>query len=196
MNKKQKTKTKSPKKTRVIHVDTLARVEGEGALYVKMHGDKVQDVQLKIFEPPRFFESFLRGRAYSEAPDITARICGICPIAYQMSAVHAVENALASPSTRPYASCAGSSTAENGSRATRFTSTCSMRPTSWVTRTRSEWPKTILRMSSAACGSRNPATRSSSCLAAARFIPINVKVGGFYKLPSKADAAALCERLK
>ena len=51
------------------------------------------DVQLKIFEPPRFFEAFLRGRAYSEAPDITARICGICPVAYQMSAVHAMEDA-------------------------------------------------------------------------------------------------------
>ena len=51
------------------------------------------DVKLKIFEPPRFFEAFLRGRAYSEAPDITARICGICPVAYQMSAVHAMEDA-------------------------------------------------------------------------------------------------------
>ncbi len=40
-----------------------------------------------IFEPPRFFEAFLRGRAYTEAPDITARICGICPVAYQMSSV-------------------------------------------------------------------------------------------------------------
>ena len=44
------------------------------------------DVELRIFEPPRFFEAFLRGRSYTEAPDITARICGICPVAYQMSA--------------------------------------------------------------------------------------------------------------
>ena len=35
----------------------------------------------------------MRGRAYSEAPDIAARICGICPVAYQMSAIHAMENA-------------------------------------------------------------------------------------------------------
>ena len=79
---------------RTIHVDTLARVEGEGALYIKMAGDRVADVKLKIYEPPRLFEAFLRGRHYSEAPDITARICGICPIAYQMSAVHAIERAL------------------------------------------------------------------------------------------------------
>jgi len=79
---------------RTITVDTLARVEGEGALYIKMAGDRVADVKLRIYEPPRLFEAFLRGRHFSEAPDITARICGICPIAYQMSAVHAIERAL------------------------------------------------------------------------------------------------------
>jgi len=79
---------------RTIKVDTLARVEGEGALYIKMAGDRVSDVKLKIYEPPRLFEAFLRGRHFSEAADITARICGICPIAYQMSAVHAIERAL------------------------------------------------------------------------------------------------------
>ena len=51
------------------------------------------DVQLRIFEPPRFFEAFLRGRAWTEPPDITARICGICPVAYQMSSCLAIEDA-------------------------------------------------------------------------------------------------------
>ena len=81
-------------KTRSIKVDYLARVEGEGALYVRVKNDTVEDVQLKIFEPPRFFEAFMRGRQYTVAPDITARICGICPVAYQMSSVHAMEDAL------------------------------------------------------------------------------------------------------
>lgn len=80
--------------SRTIRVDTLARVEGEGSLYIKLVGERVADVKLKIYEPPRMFEAFLRGRHFSEAPDITARICGICPIAYQMSAVHAIERAL------------------------------------------------------------------------------------------------------
>lgn len=80
--------------TTTIKVDYLARVEGEGALHVKVKGDRITDVKLKIFEPPRLFEGFLRGRHYTEAPDITARICGICPIAYQMSSVHALERAL------------------------------------------------------------------------------------------------------
>lgn len=81
-------------KTRTIKADYLARVEGEGGLYVKIRNDQVADVALRIFEPPRFFEAFLRGRSYREVPDITARICGICPIAYQMSSVHALEQAL------------------------------------------------------------------------------------------------------
>jgi len=81
-------------KNKTIKVDYLARVEGEGALYIKIKEGTVSDVRLKIFEPPRFFEAFLRDRDLKEAPDITARICGICPVAYQMSAVHAMENAL------------------------------------------------------------------------------------------------------
>jgi coenzyme F420-reducing hydrogenase alpha subunit len=79
---------------KTIRVDTLARVEGEGSLYIKLVGERVADVKLKIYEPPRLFEAFLRGRHFSEAADITARICGICPVAYQMSAVHAIERAL------------------------------------------------------------------------------------------------------
>jgi sulfhydrogenase subunit alpha len=76
---------------KTLKVDYLARVEGEGGLYVKVKDDRVTDVKLKIFEPPRFFEAFLRGRHYTEPPDITARICGICPVAYQMSSAHALE---------------------------------------------------------------------------------------------------------
>ncbi|MEP7355695.1 MAG: Ni/Fe hydrogenase subunit alpha [Anaerolineales bacterium] len=78
---------------RRINVDYLARVEGEGALRVKIVDDQVTEVQLNIFEPPRFFEAFLRGRDSQEVVDIVSRICGICPVAYQMSAVHALEKA-------------------------------------------------------------------------------------------------------
>ncbi|HOZ07317.1 MAG TPA: Ni/Fe hydrogenase subunit alpha, partial [candidate division Zixibacteria bacterium] len=66
-------------KNRTITVDMLARVEGEGGLTVRVKQDKVTEVRFNIFEPPRFFEAFLRNRRFSEAPDITARICGICP---------------------------------------------------------------------------------------------------------------------
>jgi coenzyme F420-reducing hydrogenase alpha subunit len=60
---------------------------------VKIANGRVEDVRLRIYEPPRFFEAFLRGRAFTEAPDITARICGICPVAYQMSSCRAMERA-------------------------------------------------------------------------------------------------------
>jgi coenzyme F420-reducing hydrogenase alpha subunit len=79
--------------SRTLKVDALARVEGEGAMTVRVRKGRVADVQLRIYEPPRFFEAFLRGRAYTEPPDITARICGICPVAYQMSACRAIEDA-------------------------------------------------------------------------------------------------------
>ncbi|SKA27836.1 Ni/Fe hydrogenase subunit alpha [Consotaella salsifontis] len=79
---------------RVIKVDALARVEGEGALYVRVRNNEIRDLKFRIYEPPRFFEGLLRGRMYSDAPDITARICGICPVAYIMGASHAMEAAL------------------------------------------------------------------------------------------------------
>jgi sulfhydrogenase subunit alpha len=84
--------SQSPR-TRTIRTDYLARVEGEGAMYVRLDGNDVKEVKLRIYEPPRFFEAMLRGRAFTEAPDITSRICGICPIAYQISALRAIEDA-------------------------------------------------------------------------------------------------------
>ena len=51
--------------TRTIRTEALARVEGEGAMYVRIRGDEVLDVKLRIYEPPRFFEALLRGRAFT-----------------------------------------------------------------------------------------------------------------------------------
>jgi coenzyme F420-reducing hydrogenase alpha subunit len=79
--------------TRTILVEALSRVEGEGALTLVLSGEQVIDARLRLYEPPRLFEALLVGRAAAEAPDLTARICGICPVAYQMSACHAIEDA-------------------------------------------------------------------------------------------------------
>lgn len=78
---------------RTLRVATLTRVEGEGALNVTLKDGMLDSVELNIYEPPRFFEAFLRGRAHTEPPDLTARICGICPVAYQLSACNAIEDA-------------------------------------------------------------------------------------------------------
>ncbi|MBJ7338150.1 Ni/Fe hydrogenase subunit alpha [Mycolicibacterium sp.] len=79
--------------TRTLTVGALTRVEGEGALHVTLTDGAVERVELNIYEPPRFFEAFLRGRFYTEPPDLTARVCGICPVAYQISACNAIEDA-------------------------------------------------------------------------------------------------------
>jgi sulfhydrogenase subunit alpha len=78
-----------------IRLPVLARVEGEGSLELDINDGRIEQLKLHIFEPPRMFEKFLEGREYTEVPDMVARICGICPVAYQMSAVHAIESVFA-----------------------------------------------------------------------------------------------------
>ncbi|WP_457642463.1 Ni/Fe hydrogenase subunit alpha [Persephonella sp.] len=74
-------------------IEVLTRVEGEGKIWIETENGKIQNVILNIFEPPRFIEGILRGKSYKVIPDITARICGICPVAYQISGVQAIEDA-------------------------------------------------------------------------------------------------------
>ncbi|HUI43968.1 MAG TPA: Ni/Fe hydrogenase subunit alpha [Terriglobia bacterium] len=183
-------------KTRTIKVETLARVEGEGGLHVTVKGDAVTGVKLRIYEPPRFFEAFLRGRDFREAPDITARICGICPIAYQMSAVHALEDAFGVR-------------VEGALRDLRRLIYCG----EWIEshtlhvymlhapdflgyqdsiRLAQDHPEEVKR------GLRlKKAGNQIVTLVGGREIhPINVKVGGFYKVPTKAELATLVEPLQ
>lgn len=80
------------RKTLQINVPALARVEGEGALDLRIEDGSITDLRLRIYEPPRFFEKFLEGRSHQDVIDSVARICGICPVAYQMSAVQAIES--------------------------------------------------------------------------------------------------------
>ena len=80
------------KETIKINVPVLVRVEGEGALELSIENQQITDLKLRIYEPPRYFEKFLEGRNYYDVPDTVARICGICPVAYQMSASHAIES--------------------------------------------------------------------------------------------------------
>ena len=189
-------KKAKPMKSRSIKVDYLARVEGEGALHVKIRGKKVTDVKLRIFEPPRFFEAFLRGRHFTEAPDITARICGICPVAYQMSSVHAMEDA-----------CGVSVTGQL--RALRRLLYCGEWIESHALHVYMLHAPDFLGYADAIqIAKDHPAVVQKALklkkigndlvtLIGGREIhPINVKVGGFYKVPSREDLNALSERLK
>ncbi len=184
------------KNTKTIKVDYLARVEGEGALFIKIKDNELQDCKLKIFEPPRFFEAFLQGRHFTEAPDITARICGICPIAYIMSSIHAMERILG---------------IEVGGqlRELRRLIYCGEWIESHVLHVfmlhapdflgyqdaiqlagdKPELVKMALRLKKAG----NELVR---LLGGREIHPINNKVGGFYKVPEKQDFAPLLEELK
>jgi coenzyme F420-reducing hydrogenase alpha subunit len=183
-------------KTKTINVDLLARVEGEGALYVKVMGDEVTDVALRIFEPPRFFEAFLRGRSYEEVPDITSRICGICPIAYQMSAAHAIEDAFGI-------------TVSGQLRALRRLIYCGEWIESHVLHIYMLHAPDFLGYADAIAMAKDhraiverglqlkKAGNEIIALLGGRAIhPINVRVGGFYKAPSKQELMPLAERLK
>jgi coenzyme F420-reducing hydrogenase alpha subunit len=183
-------------KNKTIKVDYLARVEGEGSLFVKISGKNVTDLKLKIFEPPRFFEAFLRGRHFTEAPDITARICGICPIAYQMSAVHAMEEICGVKVNGPI-------------RELRRLIYCG------------EWIEShalhiymlhapdflgyddAIQMAKDHAGIVHRGLRMKkignnimTLLGGREIHPINVRVGGFYKVPRKQELATLVDDLK
>jgi coenzyme F420-reducing hydrogenase alpha subunit len=183
-------------KRRTIKVDYLARVEGEGALLVKLKDDEVTDVKLKLFEPPRFFEAFLRGRAFTEAPDITARICGICPIAYQMGSVHAMESICGVSVDGPL-------------RELRRLIYCG----EWIEshalhiymlhapdflgyedaiQVAGDHPEIVKR------GLRLKKTGNElmTLLGGREIHPVNVRVGGFYKVPEKRDFDALVDELE
>jgi sulfhydrogenase subunit alpha len=182
--------------SKTIRVDYLARVEGEGALYVKIKENKVIDVKLKIFEPPRFFEAFLRGRSFTEAPDITARICGICPIAYQMSSCHAMEDACGVR-------------VDGQLRALRRLIYCGEWIESHVLHVAMLHAPDFLGYESAIHMAKDhPDLVQKSLklkkignelvafLGGREIHPINVRVGGFYKVPTKSELQSLVEDLK
>ncbi|RDH44119.1 Ni/Fe hydrogenase subunit alpha [Zooshikella ganghwensis] len=79
------------KRTIKLNVPFITRLEGEGALELSAQGDTIEKLHLKIFEPPRLFEKFLEGKSYKDVPDLNARICGICPMAYQLTSIQAIE---------------------------------------------------------------------------------------------------------
>ncbi len=183
-------------KTRTVNIDYLSRVEGETSLYIEANDGKVTAAQLQIFEPPRFFEAFLRGRDFMEAPDITARICGICPIAYQMSATHAMENALGVQ-------------VDDSIRALRRLLYCG----EWIEShalhifmlhapdflgykdvigMAADYPEQVKQ----GLEIKKAGNSLAAFLGGREIHPVNVRVGGFYHAPRKRDFAALAEQLK
>lgn len=183
-------------KSKSIKVDFLARVEGEGGLHLKIKGNRVTEARLNIFEPPRFFEAFLRGRNFTEVPDITARICGICPIAYQMSSCHALEQACGV-------------TVDGQLRELRRLIYCG----EWIEshalhiyflhapdflgyQDVLEMAKDHGELVTKALRLKKIGNELMTLLGGREIHPINVRVGGFYKVPTKAELKRMIEPLE
>ena len=183
-------------KNRTIKVDYLARVEGEGALLIKTKSGQVSDVKLRIFEPPRFFEAFLRGRKYSEAPDITARICGICSVAYQMSSVHAMENAFGITvngqlrELRRLLYCG--EWIESHALHIYFLHAPDFLGYDDAIQLAKDYPNVVQK----ALQLKKAGNDIVALLGGREIHPINVKVGGFYRVPTRRELAPLAEKLK
>jgi coenzyme F420-reducing hydrogenase alpha subunit len=190
-------KAKSKKTlTRTIQVDELSRVEGEGALFVRIKDGEIKECKFRIVEPPRFFEAFLRGRSYMEVPDITARICGICPMAYLMGAQQAMEMALGIQITQPI-------------RDLRRLMYCGEWIESHVLHAAMLHAPDFLGLDDVL---KLAATNKDVVVNALRLKklgndileviggraihPINTRVGGFYKIPSKKALRGLMDELK
>jgi sulfhydrogenase subunit alpha len=181
---------------RTIRTDYLARVEGEGAMTVQLRDGRVEHVELRIFEPPRFFEALLRGRSFAETPDITARICGICPVAYQTSAVNAIENLCGVEVSEPI-------------RQLRRLLYCGEWIESHALHIYMLHAPDFLGYAGAVELARDAPAAVERGLALKRtgnelmtvvggreIHPINVRVGGFYRAPSRRELRALVEPLE
>lgn len=76
---------------RRITIDPVTRLEGHGKIEVFL--DDTGEVDRAYFQVPelRGFEKFVEGRPVEEMPQITSRICGVCPTAHHMAATKALD---------------------------------------------------------------------------------------------------------
>jgi sulfhydrogenase subunit alpha len=181
---------------RTLAAAGLARVEGEGAMHVRVSDGRVEEVRLDIYEPPRFFEAFLRGRSYTEPPDITARICGICPVAYQTSACWAIEAACGASLPDPLGNLrrllyCGEWISSHALHVYMLHAPDFLGYPGAVELAR-DHPEIVERGLSL----RRVANSVMETVGGRSVHPVNVRVGGFYRAPSADELAPLAEQLR
>ena len=183
--------TPPDERRRTVSVQGLARVEGEGSLRVEVRDGRVEDVELRIFEPPRFFEAFLRGRRATEAPDLTARICGICPVAYQMSACAAVEDALGISVDRGIADLRRLLYCGEWMQSHSLHVHMLHAPDFLGCQDAVEMAQKHRPAFERGLAMKKMGNRIMEAIGGRAIHPVNVKVGGFYRAPSRAEVATL-----
>jgi NAD-reducing hydrogenase large subunit len=88
-------------KTRTITISPVTRIEGHAKITIQLDAaGNVADTQFHVVEF-RGFEKFCEGRFFAEMPQITARICGICPVSHLLASVKACDAVLGVPIPRP-----------------------------------------------------------------------------------------------
>ncbi len=181
---------------RTLLTEALARVEGEGAMYVRIAGDDVEAVELRIYEPPRFFEALLRGRDFTEAPDITARICGICPVAYQLSACAAIEDACGAEVTEPIERLrrliyCGEWVESHGLHVAMLHAPDFLGYDNAIAMSR-DHPGVVER----ALRVKKAGNAIVELVGGRAIHPVNVRVGGFHRAPTRRELEPLAEQLR
>ena len=184
------------KNERILSVKELARVEGEGALYIRASGNRVEEARLDIYEPPRFFEAFLRGRAYTEPPDITARICGICPVAYQMSACQAIEAACGVAVDGPIADLRRLLYCGEWIESHALHIYLLHAPDFLGYRSGIEMATARRDIVERGLALKKAGNAIMEVVGGRAIHPVNVRVGGFYRAPARADLDALTRPLR
>jgi sulfhydrogenase subunit alpha len=184
------------KNDRVLSVKELARVEGEGALYLRASGNRVEEARLDIYEPPRFFEAFLRGRAYTEPPDITARICGICPVAYQMSACQAIEDACGVTVGEPVADLRRLLYCGEWIESHALHIYLLHAPDFLGYRSGIEMAAQRRDIVERGLALKKAGNAIMEVVGGRPIHPVNVRLGGFYRAPTRAELAALTDPLR
>jgi len=184
------------KSSKTIKVDYLSRVEGEGGLLIKFKNGEAVDAKFKIFEPPRFFEAMLRGRSYTEAPDITARICGICPVAYMMSSSQAMETALGVKVDGQLGSLRRliyfGEWIQSHALHIYMLHAPDFLGYQDAIQLAGDYPEIVQR----GLEMKKAGNEIVALVGGREVHPVNLKVGGFYKVPAKQDLDSLIERIK
>ncbi len=181
---------------REIKIDHIARIEGHGDVYIKASEEKVEKVELRVIEGARLFEALLRGRNYDEVADLTSRICGICCVSHQLTSFIAMERCMGVEETEQTGKLREllymGELIQSSTLHTYFLALPDFLGYPSAIAMASKYPTEVKR----ALQLKKLGNDIVDILGGRAIHPINTKLGGFRKLPKKADLGKLLDKLK